>query len=69
LETIAQDDRWIVRYPIKIALANNPATPIRIVIGLLPYLMHQDLRALSASTSREDVRTQATALLTRRSGT
>jgi hypothetical protein len=69
LEAIAQDDRWIVRYAIKVALANNPTAPIRIVIGLLPYLMHQDLRTLSASSSREDVRIQAAALLARRSGT
>jgi hypothetical protein len=68
LEAIAQDDRWIARYPVKVALANNPVTPIRIVIGVLPYLMQQDLRALAASTSRESVRNQATALRSRRLG-
>ncbi len=65
LEAIAQDDRWIARYPVKVALANNPATPMRIVLGLLPYLMRQDLRELSAGASRPGVRAQAAALLAR----
>jgi hypothetical protein len=63
LEAIAQDDRWIVRYSVKIALASNPATPPRVILALLPYLMRQDLRELAVRASREDVRVQATALL------
>ncbi len=65
LEAIAQADRWIVRYPVKVALANNPATPMRIVLGLLPYLMRQDLRDLSAGASRPEVRAHAASLLAR----
>lgn len=68
LAIVAQDDRWIARYPVKVALANNPATPVRIALGLLPYLMRQDLRALSASDPRGEVRSQASALLLRQSG-
>ena len=49
LEIVAQDDRWIARYPVKLALANNPATPVRIVLGLLPYLMRQDPCGSNAS--------------------
>ena len=67
LAAIAEDDRWIVRYPVKVALANNPATPTRIVLGLLPYLVRQDVRELSASSSRAEVRAQAVSLLARRS--
>jgi hypothetical protein len=66
LETIAQDDRWIVRYPVKVALANNPTTPARVVLGLLPYLLQQDLRAVAAGSPRQAVREQATVLLSRR---
>ncbi len=66
LEAIAQDDRWIVRYPVKVALANNPTTPARVVLGLLPYLLHQDLQALAAGSPRQSVREQATTLLSRR---
>jgi hypothetical protein len=67
LEAIAQDDRWIARYPVKVALANNPATPMRIVVGLLPYLVRQDLRDLSAGALRPEVRAHAASLLARRS--
>lgn len=68
LEVIAQDDRWIARYPVKVALANNPTTPLRVVVGLLPYLLHQDLRAVAGSASRAEVRERAASLLSRRSG-
>jgi hypothetical protein len=68
LVAVAQDDRWIACYPVKVALANNPATPTRVVLGLLPYLMRQDLRDVSAGASRSAVRNQATSLLKRRSG-
>jgi hypothetical protein len=66
LEVIAQDDRWVARYPVKVALANNPATPLRVVLGLLPYLLHQDLRAVAAGSSRAEVREQASSLLSQR---
>jgi hypothetical protein len=33
LEVIAQSDRWIARYPVELALANNPVTPLRVVLG------------------------------------
>jgi hypothetical protein len=66
LQVIAQDDRWIVRYPVKVALANNPITPSRVVLGLLPYLLHQDLQALAVGSPRQAVREQATMLLSRR---
>lgn len=66
LEAIAEDDRWIARYPIKLALANNPATPSRLVLRLLPHLMAQDLRELADSASQSHVREQAAALLRRR---
>ena len=66
LEIIAQDNRWIARYLVKVALANNPATPVRVVRGLLPYLLHQDLRAVAAGSSRTEVRAEAATLLARR---
>ena len=66
LETVAQDIRWIVRYPVKVALANNPATPTRIVLGLIPYLMKQDLRTLSTRANRGAIRDKAAAFLARR---
>jgi hypothetical protein len=66
LQVIAQDDRWIARYPVKVALANNPTTPARVVVALLPYLLRQDLQALAAGSPRQVVRDQAKVLLSRR---
>jgi hypothetical protein len=68
LEIVAQDDRWIARYPVKVALANNPATPLRVVLGLLPYLLYQDLRAVAGGSSRAEVRERAADLLSQRPG-
>lgn len=66
LEVVAQDDRWVVRYPVKVALANNPGTPTRVVLGLLPYLMQQDLHEVSESATRPEVRDHAASLMARR---
>ncbi len=66
LEVIAQHERWIVRYPVKVALANNPVSPLRVVLGLLPYLLQQDLKAIAADSPRAEVREQASRLLSQR---
>ncbi len=66
LGAVAQCDRWITRYPVKLALANNPVTPTRVVLGLLPYLMRQDLQWLATGARRDEVREQAASLLQQR---
>lgn len=66
LEAVAQDDRWVARYRVKVALANNPGTPTRVVLGLLPYLMRQDLRDVSAGATRPEVREHAASLVAHR---
>jgi hypothetical protein len=68
LEAVAQDDRWIVQYRVKVALANNPGTPTRVVLGLLPYLMRQDLRDESGGTTRPEIRDHAASLMALRAG-
>jgi hypothetical protein len=68
LEAIAMDERWIARDPVKLALANNPATPSRVVLGLLPYLMLQDQRILATGASRGLIRERAASLLSCRVG-
>ncbi len=68
LEVIAQDDRWIARYVVKVALVNNPTTPLRVVLSLLPYVLYQDLRAVAEGASRAEVRERAVSLLSRRPG-
>lgn len=47
LEEIALHPRWIPRYQVKVALAHNPSTPVRITLGLLRLLMAPDLAALA----------------------
>jgi hypothetical protein len=48
LELIATHHRWISLYPVKVTLAHNPATPVRIALGLLRLLMTTDLKELLA---------------------
>jgi len=45
---VATHRRWISRYPVKVTLAHNPSTPMRITLGLLHLLMSPDLRELVA---------------------
>jgi hypothetical protein len=51
---------------VKLALASNPTTPTRIVLGLIPYLMKQDLRNLSTRANRGAIRDKAAAFFARR---
>ncbi len=43
LEVVANDPRWGVRYPIRLALARNPSTPVQIALRTLPHLRKSDL--------------------------
>ena len=36
-------------YPVRVALVNNPKTPLEIVVRLIPLLQSRDLKALSRS--------------------
>jgi hypothetical protein len=47
LELIAADRRWGVRYPLRLALARNPATPLGAALRLLPALHKPDLKAVA----------------------
>jgi hypothetical protein len=47
LELIAGDRRWSARYPLRLALARNPATPLAAALRLLPALHKPDLRAVA----------------------
>jgi len=69
LDVIAQDDRWIARYSVRVALVNNPGTPLPLVLGLLPYLLLGDLRAVATGSPRAIVRARATSLLSFRGDT
>ncbi len=44
LREVFRNARWIVRYPIKLALVLNPYTPLDIGLQLIPLLHDQDRR-------------------------
>ena len=46
LREVFQCPRWIVRYPIKVALALNPYTPLDIALQLAPLLHEQDCKRI-----------------------
>jgi hypothetical protein len=47
LETVAGNQRWGVRYPVRVALARNPSTPIPAALRNLPHLKRRDLAAVA----------------------
>ena len=51
LRRIAIDREWMKLYPIRIALATNPRTPVAVSRKLVPTLTRQDLRNISRSKS------------------
>ena len=46
ISSIARDQKWKKNYPIKMAVATNPKTPIPVAINLLPHLQERDLKAI-----------------------
>ncbi|HEX4965004.1 MAG TPA: hypothetical protein VF173_29620 [Thermoanaerobaculia bacterium] len=48
LEVIAADPRWGVRYPLRLALARNPATPVATAWRILGTLRKLDLKPVAA---------------------
>jgi hypothetical protein len=57
LREVFRSPRWMVRYPVKVALALNPYTPLDLSLQLAPHLQMQDLRRLvSAEDLSADLR-------------
>jgi hypothetical protein len=46
LEEVWQNSRWRSRYAIKLALAQNPYTPLTVALNVLPQLLRQHLEEL-----------------------
>ena len=49
LTEIFHHRRWVTRYRVKSALANNPYTPIDIALACIPHMMLPELRYIAAS--------------------
>lgn len=64
LELIAGDRRWGARYPVRLALARNPATPLGVALRLLTALHKADLRGVAGDPRlAEPLRRRARLLL------
>lgn len=46
LTLIATTRKWVKNYSVKVALVNNPKTPVHIAMKLVPSLMEKDLKNL-----------------------
>ncbi len=49
LEAIAKDKRWVESYPIRLALAKNPKTPLFVALSISRYLRLFDLAEIGRS--------------------
>ncbi|MBI5511533.1 MAG: hypothetical protein HY903_22485 [Deltaproteobacteria bacterium] len=46
LEAVLRSPKWGRRYPVRLALANNPYLAPRLAVNLLPFLSRRDLQAV-----------------------
>lgn len=66
---IARNKNWIKNYAIKLALVNNPKTPLAVALRFLDHLQERDLKNLSRSKNISNVLAKAAAqLLLKRAG-
>jgi hypothetical protein len=64
---IANKKEFLKNYAVKVALVNNPKTPVPTAIKLIPYLMEKDVRTVAKSKGVSSVVvTAARRLLTQR---
>jgi hypothetical protein len=64
---IGKSKRWTKYYPVKLALTNNPKTPLHITLRFLEHLTERDLKALSRNKNISSVLTRsATQILQKR---
>ena len=65
---ISSQREWLKTYGMKVTLVNNPKTPLRTAMNLVPHMRDKDLRALSRSRSvPKALQQHAKKLLTARS--
>ena len=47
IAAIARDPKWKKNYGIRLALVNNPKTPMSMAVSILPHLQDRDLKSVS----------------------
>lgn len=66
---IARNKNWIKNYAIKLALVNNPKTPLAVALRFLDHLQERDLKNISRSKNVSNVLAKAAShLLLKRAG-
>ncbi|MCX5912570.1 MAG: hypothetical protein NTV04_11630 [Deltaproteobacteria bacterium] len=56
---LGKSKRWTKSYPVKLALVNNPKTPLHISMRFMEYLTERDLKALSRNKNVSSVLTHS----------
>jgi len=49
LRRIAENRDWVRHYPVRLALVNNPKTPVALAVKLLPTLLQEDISQIAKS--------------------
>jgi hypothetical protein len=69
LRRIANEKDWIRQYSVRIALVQNPKTPLQVALGLLGGVQERDMRVLAKSKNVSSVlQSQARRILSRKGG-
>lgn len=69
LRRIAGQRDWVRQYSVRIALVQNPKTPLQVALSLLPGVQEREMRAISKSKNVSSVlQSQARRILSRKSG-
>lgn len=55
LRLIARNREWVRKYQVKVALVNNPKTPVSAAMGLLSHLLPRDLKTLASNRNVSSV--------------
>ena len=59
LREIAMNREWLRKYPVKVALVNNPKVPVSVAMSIVPQLHKRDLLELSRNHNVSSVISQA----------
>jgi len=59
LRLIGQNREWVRKYPVKVALCNNPKTPVGVAMRFLSSLLPKDLRNLAFNRNVSSVLSNA----------
>ena len=66
IREIAQNREFTRRYPVKVALANNPKTPVSLAVSLVGSMQKKDLMSLARNRNIPSVVTEAANRLVRK---